>query len=156
MLKYCISIPGPSKMIGRPALYKIDFLKKVGVNLSFNGVGNEDAALSIKMEAAGARSGIGNGFSFRYHPPSLYENIMAWKKYGYGDAMLILQYPNKIYNIILHLLFNYPARRSYLLLKKHQGNYIAFPILTAFFRLVYMLKALVKMKLKEYRKHEVQ
>ena len=139
-LKYCINSIGKTNMIGRPAIYKTYILKKVGMDISFNGVGNEDAALSIKMEKKGAKQGKGSGISYRRHPSSFRENIKAWKKYGYGDAQLIKQYPEKKKNILKHLLFTYPVKRSFIFIQNGKGFYILFPILFGFIRFFSLLK----------------
>lgn len=145
VLKYCITIPGPTKMIGRPALYKTEILKKAGFDLSFNNIGNEDSALSIRMEKIGAYQGIGNGISYRKHPAKFRENFKDWKKYGYGDANIILEYPHKTYNVIKHLLYVYPIKRSWQLIKNCKGLYIGYTILQGFFRFFYCLLYLLKL-----------
>jgi hypothetical protein len=116
------------------------FLKQVGMDVSFNGVGNEDAALSIKMESFGALQGKGSGISYRHHPASFKENFNAWKKYGLGDAQLIKQYPNKLFNILKHLLYVYPIKRSFYYIRNNEMIYIGFPIMTGIVRFGYMLK----------------
>jgi len=142
-LKCCINKVGITNMVGRPAIYKTNILKQVGMDISFNGVGNEDAALSIKMEKFGALQGKGSGISYRYHPYSFKENLKAWKKYGLGDARLIKQYPNKVFNVLKHLLYVYPIKRSLIYIKKEEIKYIGFPILTGLIRFIYMIKGLV-------------
>lgn len=142
-LQYCINSLGKTNMLGRPAIYKTDILKQVGMDVSFNGVGNEDAALSIRMEKFGAIQGKGSGISYRYHPSLFKENFVAWKKYGLGDARLIKQYPNKVFNVLKHLLYVYPIKRSWIYVKKEEGKYIGFPILVGLVRFIYMLKGLI-------------
>ena len=142
-LRYCINSLGKTNMIGRPALYKTDVLKRVGMDTSFNGVGNEDAALSIKMEKFGAIQGKGSGISYRHHPESFSENFEAWKKYGLGDAQLIRQYPRKLFNVLKHLLYVYPLKRSVSYLVNGEGKYIGYPILIGLVRFGYMMKGLV-------------
>jgi len=142
-LNYCINSLGKTNMIGRPAIYKTNILKQVGMDISFNGVGNEDAALSIKMEACGAIQGKGSGISYRYHPPSFKENFKAWKKYGLGDAQLIRKYPNKLFNIVKHLLYVYPIKRSFYYAINGKIKYVGYPILLGLTRLIYMAKRLI-------------
>ena len=140
--KYCTCLPGPTKMIGRPALYKTKFLKQVEMDVGFNNIGNEDAALSIRMEMIGERQGIGNGISFRFHPYSFKENFMAWRKYGYGDANLIKKY-NKIHNVLKHQLFIYPIKRSLILIANKKGKYIGYTILSGLIRFFFMISSFV-------------
>ncbi|MBT5400120.1 glycosyltransferase family 2 protein [bacterium] len=142
-LNYCINSLGKTNMLGRPAIYKTSILKEVGMDVSFNGIGNEDAALSIKMERFGAIQGKGSGISCRYHPSSLKENFAAWKKYGLGDAQLIEQYPDKLFNILKHLLYVYPIKRSFYYVINGKIKYVGYPILLGLTRLIYMAKRLI-------------
>jgi len=142
-LAYCINSIGRTNMLGRPAIYKTEVLKQVGMDISFNGVGNEDAALSIKMEKYGALQGKGSGISYRYHPKSFKENFNAWKKYGLGDAQLIRQYPNKFFNIVKHLLYVYPIKRSFDYIKNGETKYIGYSILCGFIRFYFMMLSLI-------------
>jgi len=142
-LNYCINRLGKTDMLGRPAIYKTEIIRQVGMNVSFNGVGNEDAALSIKMEKHGAIQGKGSGISYRYHPASFSENFIAWRKYGLGDARLITQYPNKSFNILKHLLYVYPIKRSFQYIIKGETKYIGYPIFIGYVRFFYMVKGVV-------------
>ena len=142
-LNYCINSLGQTNMLGRPAIYKTNVLKQVGMDVSFNGVGNEDAALSIKMEKFGAVQAKGSGISYRCHPASFDENFVAWKKYGLGDAQLIRQYPNKFFNIVKHLLYVYPFKRSFKLIINGESQYVGYPILIGIVRFFYMMKGIV-------------
>jgi len=142
-LAYCINSLGRTNMLGRPAIYKTNILKQVGMDTSFNGVGNEDAALSIKMESFGALQGKGSGISYRHHPASFKENFNAWKKYGLGDAKLIKQYPNKIFNILKHLSYVYPIKRTFYYAVNGKIKYVGYPILLSLTRLSYMAKGLI-------------
>jgi len=142
-LNYCINSLGKTNMLGRPAIYKTNIIKKVGMDVSFNGVGNEDAALSIKMETYGAIQGKGSGVSYRYHPTSFDENFIAWRKYGLGDAQLIKQYPNKLFNILKHLLYVYPIKRSFQYIINGETKYIGYPIFIGYVRFFYMIKGIL-------------
>jgi hypothetical protein len=144
--QYCINSIGKTNMVGRPAIYKTAIIKKVGMDISFNGVGNEDTALSIKMEKYGAIQGKGSAISFRSHPPTFKENLKAWKKYGLGDAQIIKRYPDKIFNIIKHLLYNYPIKRSIEYIKNGKMKYIGFPILIGYIRFFYLIKGIINGK----------
>jgi glycosyltransferase involved in cell wall biosynthesis len=143
--EHCIAVvPGPSIMVGRPALFKTEILKKAGMDTEFGDNGNEDAALSIRIERISNRLGIGNGKCFRHSPPTFLENFKAWKKYGRGDAGLIRGYPEKIKNVIMHLCYTYPVERSYLLIKNGKAGYIGYPVCMGVFRLLFMFVYLIK------------
>lgn len=143
LLQHCICIPGPTNMVGRPALYRTDSLLRVGLDRDFDGVGNEDAALSIRMEAAGMVQRIGNAFSYRRHPRTFRENAEAWIKYGRGDARLLKNYPNKSKSVLWHILVRYPILRSYCIARHGEGAFIGFPICAGLVRLIGMIRELL-------------
>lgn len=135
LLQNCISTPGTTKMVGRPALYRTDSLRRVGLDCSFDGVGNEDAALSIRMEAAGMRQRIGTALSYRHHPETFKENVKAWIKYGRGDARIIKKYPKKSGFVLWHILVRYPLLRSFGMARKGDVVLIGFTICSGLTRL---------------------
>nr|WP_321513232.1 glycosyltransferase [uncultured Pseudodesulfovibrio sp.] len=139
LLHYCISTPGPTTMVGRPALYRTDSLLRVGLDRSFDGVGNEDAALSIRMEAAGMRQRIGTALCYRHHPRTFMNNARAWIKYGKGDARLIQNYPKKAKAVLWHILVRYPVLRSCDMIKQGDFVLIGFPICAGLIRLIGMI-----------------
>lgn len=134
--KYCIYKAGLTNMIGRPAIYKTEAIKSVGSDINFVNIGDEDTAISIRMEQAGYKQGIGHGISYRKCHKTFGENRKEWIKYGKGDAMVVKQYPAKKKSIYKHLLINYPIKRSWDLIKNGKGGYCLYPIfigLTRFF-----------------------
>ena len=120
--RYCIFKAGPTNMIGRPAIYRTQAIKAVGSDINFVNIGDEDTAISIRMERAGYKQGIGHGLSYRKCYATFAENKKEWIKYGKGDAMVIRQYPEKRKNIYKHLLLNYPIRRSWDLIRNGKGE----------------------------------
>ena len=132
--KYCIFKPGPSNMIGRPAIYKTEAIRLVGADINFVNIGDEDTAISIRMERAGYKQGIGQGISYRKCHATFTENKKEWIKYGKGDAMIIKQYPAKKRSIYRHLLVNYPIKRSWDLVKNGKGAYCLYTILIGWVR----------------------
>jgi hypothetical protein len=98
--------------------------------------------MQSQVEAAGCRSGIGTGISFRHHPRRLSENVAAWKKYGLGDAMLLRRYPDKRLHILHHLTINYPIKRSIQLARADRFKYAPFAVGTGLFRLWFMVAGL--------------
>lgn len=137
--RYCICIPGPTNMTGRPALYKTEVIKKVNSDIAFKNTKDEDTAMAIKMEQLGYKQGIGHGVAYRVHPMSLKENIFIWKAYGRGDANIARRYPHKKWAIIRHDLYEYPIKRSWLLIKNGVGKYCGFTIGMGLVRFVSMV-----------------
>ena len=66
-----------------------------GFDLFFNGVGCEDLDLSIRMEKHGFIQGLGTGLTRRKQSGSFSEIFKKFKKYGKGDAHIIVKYPEK-------------------------------------------------------------
>ncbi len=145
--KYCIYKAGTTNMIGRPAVYKAEALKAVGADINFVNIGDEDTAISIRMEKAGYRQGIGHGICYRKCHRTFAENKKEWVKYGKGDAMVIKQYPEKKKEIYKHLLVNYPVKRSWDLIKNGKGMYCLYPILIGWVRFGVMYSIRLKTKL---------
>jgi glycosyltransferase involved in cell wall biosynthesis len=145
---YCLNRVGKTKMVGRPAIYKTNILKKVGMDIDFNGIGNEDSSLSIRMCHFNAKQGIGSGISYRIYPKSFKANFLQWKKYGLGDAMLIKKHKKKLLSIIGHLLVTYPIIRSYILIKNFKFKYVFLTILTGYVRFLFLLKGIFFLKFK--------
>lgn len=148
--RYCIFKVGPTNMVGRPAIYRTDAIKAVGSDLSFVNIGDEDTAISVRMEQKGYRQGIGRGISYRKCHSSFQENKKEWIKYGKGDAMIILQYPDKKKAIFHHVLINYPIKRSWKLIKNGKIKYCLYPILVGFYRYVTIRKTLGNCKIKKF------
>ena len=140
--RLCLFTPGPTNMVGRPALYRREALARAGLDVSFDGVGNEDAALSIRLERLGYGQGVGRGLSLRRQPASFAENLAAWRKYGRGDAQLIRRYPAKRAAVLSHLLVNYPLRRSWRLARRGAGRYAGYCLAMGLFRFFFMAVAL--------------
>lgn len=132
--RYCIYKTGPTNMVGRPAVYRTEAIKAVGADINFVNIGDEDTAISIRMENAGCRQGIGHGICYRKCHKTFTENKKEWVKYGKGDAMVIQQYPEKKKEIYKHLLINYPVKRSWDLIKNGKGMYCLYPILIGWIR----------------------
>ncbi len=149
LLRYCLCVPGPGNMVGRPALYRTSALREVGMDTSFDGKGNEDAALAIRMEQAGYVQGVGSGINYRKHPATFAENHAAWKKYGAGDAQLLRRFPEKRWNVLAHLLFRYPVRRSLVLVFRGKPHLIGYTICSGLFRFFALCRSLV-MRRKEH------
>lgn len=100
-------------MVGRPALYRTESLRAVGgFDSDFDGVGDEDTDVSIRMELAGYRQGQGTGIARRVDELDFHSMIRKFVKYGRGDARIIQKYPSKRIPLIKHLLWTYPWVRG--------------------------------------------
>ena len=121
--------PVDTNMIGRPALYRAEAIKSCGFDSFFDGVGCEDMDLSIRMEKAGYRQGIGTGLTQRKQSVTFKEIRNKVIKYGRGDAHISYKYKSKFWGMVFHQLIRYPIIRSYQAIKRDDIRYAPFFIL---------------------------
>jgi glycosyltransferase involved in cell wall biosynthesis len=103
----------PTNMVGRPALYITKVLRAVGgFDPAFDGVGDEDTDLSIRMQMHGYLQAQGTGIARRVDELDFRSVMRKFVKYGRGDARIVRKYPFKRWAIVKHLLWTYPWRRG--------------------------------------------
>ncbi len=137
--------PIDSNMIGRPALYRSEAIKSCGFDSFFDGVGCEDMDLSIRMEKAGFKQGIGTGLTQRKQSVTFLEIVKKIIKYGKGDAHISYKYQSKLSKMLFHQLIRYPIIRSYQAARFGDGYYIPFFIMYGIGRFLSMFITLVKL-----------
>ena len=137
--------PIDTNMVGRPALYKKEPLLSCGFDSFFDGAGCEDTDLSIRMENAGFRQGIGTGMTRRKQSPNTSDIIRKIIKYGRGDARIVKKYPHKLKSILYHQLINYPIVRSYKILKSFNVIYVPFYLMMGLGRFFSMIFEYVRL-----------
>ncbi len=121
------NFPGPTVMVGRPALYERDTLLKVGIDKEWGvGIGNEDTDLSIRYEQLNLPMGMGTGKSVRQHPASFRTSFKTWVKYGKGDAKISLKHPQKKKNMLSQVYKKYFGKLTAYALTKKNPQYIPF------------------------------
>lgn len=131
--------PVDTNMVGRPSLYKAYALKHCGFDSFFDGVGDEDTDLSIRMEMAGFRQGKGTGVTYRKQTTSFFGIIKKFIKYGRGDARIIYKYPHKAMKILFHLAIRYPFIRGFKAVRRGEGIYLPFYFLYGWVRLISLI-----------------
>ncbi len=137
--------PVDTNMVGRPSLYRAEAIKHCGFDSFFNGVGDEDTDLSIRMEIAGFRQGIGTGLTHRQQTPSFRGIVKKFVKYGRGDARIVYKYPFKAKNLIYHLAIRYPFVRGGKAIARGDWKYWPFYAMYGWIRFFTMLPELVKL-----------
>lgn len=137
--------PVDTNMVGRPSLYRAEAIKHCGFDSFFNGVGDEDTDLSIRMEIAGFRQGIGTGLTHRQQTPSFSGIVKKFVKYGRGDARIVYKYPFKAKNLIYHLAIRYPFVRGGKAIARGDWKYWPFYAMYGWIRFFTMLPELVKL-----------
>lgn len=137
--------PVDTNMVGRPSLYRAEAIKHCGFDSFFNGVGDEDTDLSIRMEIAGFRQGIGTGLTHRQQTPSFGGIVKKFVKYGRGDARIVYKYPFKAKNLFYHLAIRYPFVRGGKAIARGDWKYWPFYAMYGWIRFFTMLPELVKL-----------
>lgn len=140
--------PVETNMVGRPSLYKSLCLKECGFDPFFNGVGDEDTDLSIRMELKGFRQGFGSGLTRRKQTNGWKDSFKKFRKYGRGDARIIYKYPFKRKKLLYHLIIRYPLIRPFIAITKGHFIYVPFFIfiglVRSYFMLVNYLKVIIR------------
>lgn len=137
--------PVDTNMVGRPSLYRAEAIKHCGFDSFFDGVGDEDTDLSMRMEIAGFRQGIGTGLTKRQQTPDFKGIVKKFVKYGKGDARIIYKYPHKVGRIMFHLAIRYPFIRGFSAIKRGDGIYLPFYFMYGWIRFFTMLPWYVKL-----------
>jgi len=139
--------PVDTNMVGRPSLYRTEAIKHCGFDSFFDGVGDEDTDLSMRMEIAGFRQGIGTGLTKRQQTPNFKGIVKKFVKYGKGDARIIYKYPHKVGRIMFHLAIRYPFIRGFNAIKRGDGVYLPFYFMYGWIRFFTMLPEWIKLKI---------
>lgn len=137
--------PIDTNMVGRPSLYRTVAIMHCGFDPFFDGVGDEDTDLSIRMEMAGFRQGIGTGLTRRKHTASFNGIVKKFVKYGRGDARILYKYPFKAKNLLFHLGIRYPFIRGYAAIRRGDAIYLPFYIMYGWIRLFSLIPGWVKL-----------
>lgn len=137
--------PVDTNMVGRPSLYRTQALRHCGFDPFFDGVGDEDTDLSIRMELAGFRQGIGTGLTHRQQTPTFGGIVRKFVKYGRGDARIVYKYPFKAGKLMFHLAIRYPFIRGGKAIARGDGRYWPFYAMYGWVRLGALLPELLRL-----------
>jgi len=143
--------PIDTNMVGRPSLYRAEAIKHCGFDSFFDGVGDEDTDLSMRMEIAGFRQGIGTGLTKRQQTSDFAGIVKKFVKYGKGDARIIYKYPHKVKRIMFHLAIRYPFVRGFSAIKRGEGIYLPFYFMYGWIRFFTMLPEYIKLRITKPR-----
>jgi len=136
--------PVDTNMVGRPSLYRTEALRHCGFDPFFDGVGDEDTDLSIRMEMAGFKQGVGTGLTKRKQTTTFRGIVRKFIKYGRGDARIIYKYPFKAKNLLFHLAIRYPFIRGFKAVKRGDGRYWPFYLMYGWVRVFAMIPQLIR------------
>ena len=140
------SKPEETNMVGRPSLYRSSCLKECGFDSFFDGVGDEDTDLAIRMELKGYRQGFGSGLTRRKQTNGWIGSFKKFRKYGRGDAKIIYKYPFKRRKLLFHLLIRYPIIRPFQAALSGHILYAPFFIFIGLTRAYYMSINYIKLQ----------
>lgn len=128
MLKLVHNVPGPRIVIGAPAVYKSMVLKKINYDPFFIGA-DEDTDLCLRLVNNKYKIGIGTAIIKQKHRTDFSSFLKKWFWYGRGDARFIKKHPSRFFAILLHLLYNYPIKKSIFAIRKKRPEIVPFLIL---------------------------
>jgi glycosyltransferase involved in cell wall biosynthesis len=138
--------PVETNMVGRPSLYRATCLKECGFDSFFDGVGDEDTDLAIRMELKGFRQGFGSGLTRRKQTNGWIGSFKKFRKYGRGDAKIVYKYPFKRTKLFYHLLIRYPIIRPFQAAVNGHIKYAPFFVFIGFIRAYYMAINYIKLQ----------
>ena len=131
-------------MIGRPALYRKDSLLEVITNTSNQyTTAAEDSDLAYNLKKRGALFVCGNGITYRKNLSTFKELYKRWLAYGSGDAKFIETHPERMLNVLMHLLYVYPIKRAFYCATKYKARYVPFFVLQGTIRFFGLIKFLL-------------
>lgn len=139
--------PVETNMVGRPAIYRTKAIRHCSFDSFFDGAGCEDADLSIRMEYAGFRQGIGTAVVYRRQTPDFKGLMKKFLKYGRGDARLCYKYPSRKSNVLKHILINYPIKKSIAAILRGDWKYLPIYPTQGLVRFFAFIKESIKLKL---------
>jgi len=145
-----INTAGKTNMVGRPALFKTEAIKKIGFDNFFT-YGSEDTDISYRFEKNNYIQGIGTGKSFRIHPRTFKECYKKWYSYGRGYARFVYKFPEKKKNIIRHLLWTIPFSRSKKIVFTKNFKFIFFNLLYGHITFVGFTQEFLRLKFRIFK-----
>ncbi len=145
---------GKRKMIGTPTVWKTEVLKKNNFDPYFSGP-SDDTDLCYRLFSKGYIFGGSSAIIEHVHRSDFTSYVKKYFWYGKGDAQFILRHPERLLSILIHQLFNYPIKFSFISLLKKQIFPIPFMICSGLLRFLGMIfeifKKILKRKDKVYK-----
>lgn len=128
-------------MIGRPALYRKDALLEVITEGSYQyTTASEDSDLAYTLKKHGAFFVCGKGITYRKNLSTFRELYKRWLAYGSGDAKFIKTHPERVLNVLIHVLYVYPVKRAFYCAIIHKTRYVPFFVLQGLVRFIGIVK----------------
>tara|TARA_B100000029_G_scaffold478142_1_gene523904 strand:+ start:53 stop:904 length:852 start_codon:yes stop_codon:yes gene_type:complete len=138
-----INKTGPRNMIGTPTLWHSKILKKYNFDPFFTGP-SDDTDLCYRIYKNGYVFGSSNAIIKHVHRSNLNEYTKKYLWYGKGDAQFIIKHPERTLNILIHQLFNYPIKFSFLSILRGKFYPIPFMFFSGYLRFIGMLYEILK------------
>ncbi|KKQ67216.1 MAG: hypothetical protein US86_C0001G0143 [Candidatus Daviesbacteria bacterium GW2011_GWA2_38_24] len=135
-----INTLGEKMVIGTPAMYLTDVLKKVRYETEL--VSADDNVLCYKLSKLGYKVGTGPGVCYERMVASFDEFKRKLLGYGKGDAEFIIANPERWYNMGTHALRNYFLRGQWRALINGRFDLMPYYFFYGIIRFYGMVKAL--------------
>ena len=137
------SRPRQTNMIGTPALFRTDILKKNNFDKTISG-SCDDTDLCYRLSKQGYRLGISTAICYQKHRSSPGAVMKKFLWYGEGDFEFGLKHPERLFSIFTHPIKNYVFRRSASCMKNGDYFFIPFFVLSGLVRHCGFYRALAK------------
>ena len=138
-----INKTGPRNMIGTPTLWYSKILKKNNFDPFFTGP-SDDTDLCYRIYRKGYIFGGSKAIIKHVHRSSLKDFTKKYLWYGKGDAQFVIKHPERMFSIILHQLYNYPIRFSFLSIIRGKIYPIPFMFFSGYLRFFGMIIEMIK------------
>ena len=146
-----INRSGPRRMIGTPTLWHTKILKKNNFDPFFTGP-SDDTDLCYRIYKKGFMFGASSAVVKHVHRSNFNDFVKKYLWYGKGDAQFVLKHPERTISILLHQLYNYPIKFSFLSILKGNFYPIPFMFFSGYLRFFGMLKEIM---IRPFRKKEL-
>jgi glycosyltransferase involved in cell wall biosynthesis len=135
--------PINATMIGTPALFKTEILKKHNFNEAITG-SCDDTDLCYRLTKLGYNLGISSMVCYQKHRGDFLTTYKKFSWYGEGDCEFAILHPERFLSIFFHPLKNYVFKKSFISIIKGQPKYVPYFVLTGLIRHFSFYKYLIK------------
>jgi glycosyltransferase involved in cell wall biosynthesis len=135
--------PKETRMIGTPALYKLEVLKRNNFNKLISG-SCDDTDLCYRLVLNGFKLGVSTAICFQKHRSTFKTTYKKFLWYGEGDCEFAINHPERFWSIYTHPIRTYFFKKSILAVKKGDIKFVPFFMLTGLVRHIGFYKYSIK------------
>lgn len=137
------SKPIDTIMIGTPAIYKSEVLKKINFDKNISG-SCDDTDLCYRLVRSGYKLGISTVICYQKHRSTFKTTLKKFMWYGEGDCEFGLKHRERLWSIFSHPIRNYFFKKSFLAIKNRDFKFVPFFMFTGIIRHLGFYKFLLK------------